>query len=224
MKVRSVVLLCSLLLALAVIPTRLFADSFCDSDHSIYQYQPCGTVASQSAFVANALGSDQGLIGDFQGYHADFEENVFALVWRNGQMVYQGDPSPMNDQLSQFQTFTLVPSGILQTGDQVEFVLHVTNDPNGDHYFYSSQLSKNLDGLNHTWGSSLTQQQCDPNMSGPCAFVGFEDLPMGEGSDFDYNDFKMFVYGADQVPEPSSIVLLTGAPIAFLANKLRRLL
>jgi hypothetical protein len=59
--------------------------------------------------------------------------------------------------------------------------------------------------------------------------VGFEDIPQQEGSDFDYNDFKMWAYGLDlspgasTVPEPSSILLLTGAPLAFAFGKLRRL-
>jgi Domain of unknown function (DUF4114) len=225
MKLRAFVLVCTFLLAVTAVPTLLFADSFCESDHSIYQYQPCGTVAGANLFNVNGVGTDGGVIGDFQGYHADFSENVFALVWRNGQMVYQGDPSLLNNQLSEFQTFTLVPANVLQAGDQIEFVVHVTNDPNGDHYFYSSELSKNMDGLNHVWGSNMTANQCDPNRSGPCAFLGFEDLPKGEGSDFDYNDFKMWVYGVDAVavPEPP-IILMLGAPLAFLASKLRNLL
>ena len=48
------------------------------------------------------------------------------------------------------------------------------------------------------------------------------DLPKQEASDFDYNDFKFFVYGVDAVPEPSSLVLLGGVPLSFAVSKLRR--
>jgi hypothetical protein len=225
MKLRSFALVCCLFLALTSIPTQLLADSFCESDHSIYQYQPCGTVASANLFTANDLGISNGVVGDFQGYHADFSSDVYAIVWNGNQMVYKGDPSPLNTQLSQFETFTLVPGGIMQAGYQVELVLTV-NDDNGVKTYYSQHLNQNSDGLNHVWATSMTQNQCDPNMSGPCVFTGFEDLPMQEGSDWDYNDFKMWLYGVDAspIPEPSSFILLMGAPIAFLVIKFRNLL
>jgi len=220
MKVCTAVLACCLLFGLAIIPAQAFADEFCQSDPSIYQYQPCGTVADANLFPVNAVGTGDGIIGAFQGYHADFSETVHALVWRGGQLVYTGDPSPTNKQLSLYQEFTLVPTGILQTGDMIEFVLSV-DDINGHQDYYSQQLNKNVDGLNHAWGTSMTAGECDPNLSGSCVFIGFEDLPKQEASDFDYNDFKFFAYGID-VPEPSSLALLGGVPLAFAMSKLRR--
>ena len=223
MKSRSFLLACMLLLAVTCVSTRLLADSLCQTDHSVYQYQPCGTEAAQNIFPVKNSGV--GLIGDFQGASADFSDSVQALVWRGNELVYTGAFSPTNQQLKQYDTFTLVPTGIVQAGDQVEFVLSV-DDVNGHQLYYSQHLNQNIDGLNHTWATAMNADQCDPNMQGGCAFLGFEDLPQGEGSDLDYNDFKMWVYGVNvvQFPEPSTIVLLTGAPIAFLASKFRNLL
>ncbi len=167
----------------------------------------------------------------FGNYHADFTSSINALVWRDNQLVYTGPSSPLNTDFTLYQPFQLVPSDQLQAGDQIEFVLHV-NDPNGAQNYYSSELDKNIDGLNHVWAESLTNGQC-MIFAGPCAYLGFEDLPQQEGSDFDYNDFKAFMIGfdvstggaaANPVPEPSSILLLTGAPLAFAVSKLRRFL
>ncbi len=227
MKPRILVGACGLLLALTAIPSQLRADSFC-SDPPPYQWQQCGTIAKSNLFTVNASGLSNGVFGTFGGYHADFPSDVFAIVWRDGQQVYTGSPSPKNTQLSIFQGFSLVPSGVLQAGDQIEFVVDVA-DVNGEQLYYSMQLGNNLDGQNHLWAESLAENQCDPNQSGNCLFLGWEDLPIQEGSDEDFNDFKFFLYGADissssaAVPEPSSILLLTGAPLAFAGRRLRRL-
>jgi len=227
MKVRSVVLFCSLLLALALIPTRVFADAWC-SDPPPYQYQSCGVVAPANSFTANVAGYGVNML--FYGYHADFSSSINALVWRGNQLVYTGPTSPLNTDMHQYQFFNLVPADELQTGDQIELVLHV-NDPNGNQDFYSSEISKNSDGLNHLWAETLTDGQCIIIVA-QCTFVGFEDLPQQEGSDFDYNDFKAIIFGMhinngsneSQVPEPSSIALLTAAPLAFVLNRFRRFL
>ncbi len=223
MKTRSFVSVIALLFVLVSVPTVLFADSSCQTDHTVYQYQPCGTVAVANLYEANSSGIENGLIGDFQGYNANFADSVYAVVWRNNSIVYTGPSSPSNQQLSQYEQFTLVPAGVLQAGDMIELVASV-QDINGAQNYYSQRLDQNLDGLNHFWATSMMQDQCDPNLGGSCVFVGLEDLPMQEGSDFDYNDFKMWVYGMDAtpMPEPSSIILLTGAPLAFALGKLKR--
>jgi hypothetical protein len=77
-------------------------------------------------------------------------------------------------------------------------------------------------------GRNLIQADCAPGQTGSCLFIRFEDLPKQEDSDFDYNDYKMWAYGLDlsagvsTVPEPASVLLLTGAPLAFAFRKLRR--
>lgn len=228
MRSNRLVLLCCLAV-FAVLPTQVFADSFC-GDPAPYQYQACGTVAATNTFTVNARGLITGVDMFFGGYHADFSSSINALVWRNGELVYTGADTPTNQNLTLYQRFQLVPSAELQAGDQIEFVLHV-NDPNGNHDFYSSELDKNIDGLNHVWAQTLTNGQC-MIFAANCAYIGFEDLPQGEQTDFDYNDFKAFVSGLDvsngsptsPVPEPSSILLLTGVPLAFALTKLRRLL
>jgi Domain of unknown function (DUF4114) len=229
MRSNRLVLLCCLAV-LAVLPAQVFADSFCGNP-APYQYQECGTVAAANTFTVNSNGLITGVTMFFGGYHADFSSSINALVWRNGELVYTGADTPTNQSLTLYQRFQLVPSAELQAGDQIEFVLHV-NDPNGEHDFYSAQLNKNMDGLNHVWAQTLTNGQC-MLFAGPCAYLGFEDLPPSEQGDFDYNDFMAFVVGLDvqtgnnpasPVPEPSPILLLTGAPLAFVVSKLRRLL
>ena len=217
-----------MLAALAASPAQVFADAWC-SDPPPYQYQSCGTVAPTNTFTVNSAGVVTGVKMFFGNYHADFSSSINALVWRDGQLLYTGPSSPLNDSSQLYQAFQLVPSNQVQVGDQIEFVLHV-NDPNGTQDYYSSQLGKNLDGLNHMWAETLTNGQCQM-FAASCIYAGFEDLPMQEGSDFDYNDFMAFMIGINvsngsqmsSVPEPSSILLLTGAPLAFAFGKLRRL-
>ncbi len=227
MKLRSFALACGVLLVLSCFSTQGFADAFC-TDPPPYQYQSCGVVAPTNTFVANVLGFGVNMI--FRGFHADFSSSINALVFRDGALVYTGADTPLNTDMHQYQFANLVPASEVQTGDQIELVLHV-NDPNGPQDYYSSELNKNLDGLNHTWAQRLTNGQC-VIIAGPCTYVGFEDLPMQEGSDFDYNDFMAWIFGMhidnggvanlNSVPEPSSILLLTGAPLAFLLGKFRR--
>lgn len=229
MKLRSFALACSFLFVITSLSTQAVADAFC-SDPAPYQYQNCGVVAPENTFTANVLGLGINML--FYGYHADFSSSINALVFRNSTLVYTGPDTPLNTAMHQWQFFNLVPRDELQSGDQIELVLHV-NDPNGNQDYYSSELSKNIDGLNHTWAESLTNGQ-RLIVVARCTFVGFEDLPMQEDSDFDYNDFKAFIFGmhvdsadvasTNSVPEPSSIVLLSGVPVAFLARKLRHLL
>ena len=94
MKVRTMVSLLGLLFAIVVIPSQLLADSFCGTDQTIYQYQPCGTVATAVLFRVDGQGQERGVILDFQGAHANFPSSVQALVYRNGQLIYTGDFSP----------------------------------------------------------------------------------------------------------------------------------
>ncbi len=212
-----------------MLPAQVFADAFC-SDPAPYQYQSCGVVADTNTFTVAARGLITGIDMFFGGYHADFSSSIHALVWRDNQLVYTGAETPLNMDQRLYQRFELVPANELQVGDQIEFVLHV-NDPNGAQDYYSSDLNKNVDGLNHVWAETITNGQC-VIFAGPCAYLGFEDLPQQEGSDFDYNDFKAWMIGfdvstgnsANPVPEPSSVLLLTGAPLAFAVSKLRRFL
>jgi len=227
MRTRFFLLACCLA-ALAASPAHVFADAWC-SDPPPYQYQSCGTVAPTNTFTVNSVGVITGVRMFFGDYHADFSSSINALVWRNGQLIYSGLSSPLNDTSHLYQSFQLVPSDQVQVGDQIEFVLHV-NDPNGAQDYYSSQLSKNSDGLNHVWAETLSNGRCQL-FAASCVYAGFEDLPMQEGSDFDYNDFMAWMIGINvsngnqvsSVPEPSSILLLTGAPLAFALGKFRRL-
>jgi hypothetical protein len=233
MKLRILLSLSAALFALTVMPSRLLADSFC-SDPPPYQYQQCGTVAASHTFTASGSGFLNGIYGVFEGYHANFASKVSAEILNaSGQVVYQGPEYRFsNQQLGIHQRIPLL-SGLqlnrtFVAGDTIEFVLHVLDDPNGQQFFYSQRLGLNSDGLNHDWATTLTGAQCT-DLTGPCVFMGFEDLPQQEGSDFDYNDYKMWVYGVSitststqGVPEPSSILLLSSASLALAFGKLRR--
>ncbi len=230
MKVRTLFCSCVVLIALAIMPSRLLADAFC-SDPPPYQYQSCGVVAPTNIFTVNQYGLGAGVIMFFRDDHADFASDIQARVFRNGQLVYTGSPSPTNQQMTRYQGFTLVPENELRRNDEIELVLNVVNDPNGAQSFYSrsQDFGLNSDGVNHTWATNLSSGLCAIFRPDACIFAGFEDLPAQEGSDYDYNDFEAWFYGVDftsmgqfSVPEPPSILLLMGAPLAFAFGKLCR--
>ncbi len=230
MRTSTLVYVCGLLLALSAAPSNLYADSFC-TEGPPYQYQACGTVAAGNTFTVNSAGAESGIFGFFQGFHADFGSSVYALLFRNGVQVARSTKSATNQNLTVDQRLNFFsPLGLVppHVGDTVEFVLDDETDPNGEALYYSQRYEENNpDGLNHTWAENLTQADCAPGQSGSCLFIGFEDIPLQEGSDFDYNDFKLWAYGLDlspgaaPIPEPSCLLLLTGAPLAFVARKLR---
>jgi len=225
-----------LLAAIITMPSRAYADQFCSTDPAPYQYQNCGSFAPANTFNVNSSGLSKGVYGVFQGYHADFADSVLAQVVRNQIVVYTGYLSLSNKQLQPGDEIPLIPAGELQAGDQVNFAL-LAKDVNGPQFYFSYYLNSNIDKKNHTWAQSLPENQCASNQSGSCLFVGFEDEYCITGglcewgnskNEPDYNDFKMWVYGLDlgtyQAPEPSSLVLLSGAPLAFVIRKLRRFL
>jgi hypothetical protein len=229
MKLRILLSSCAALIALTILPSRLLADPFC-IDGPPYQYQSCGVVAPTNVFTVNATGVADGVFIRFYGFHADFSDRIGANVFRDGQLVYTGQPSLSNQVLNFNQGYTLIVPSLfqLQSGDEIELVEYVA-DPNGVRTYYSraQDFGMNLDGVNHVWAENLNQFQCSPSQSGSCVFVGLEDLPRQEGSDYDYNDFEAWLYGVDlagasSAPEPSSILLLTGTPLAFAFGKFRR--
>ena len=229
MKLRILLSSCAALIALTMMPSRLLADQLCD-DTSPYQYQPCGVVAPTNVFTVNATGLSQGVYIRFYGFHADFDATINARVFRGGQLVFTGPTSPSNHVLAFDEAFTLVPADQLQAGDEIELVEQRRRPER------NSVLLQPRSGLWHESrrrksrvGRKLPQFFCSPSELRHCVYVGFEDLPMQEGSDYDYNDFEAWLYGVDlslgtlsSVPEPSSILLLTGAPLAFALGKLRR--
>jgi len=209
-------------------PSWLVADSLCGIP-SPFQYGSCGSVAPSNIFTVNADGLANGVRGYFEGYSADFSDSVYALLFRNGVQIAQSTESQTNHQLNRDDQIPFFTSTQLQTGDQIEFVLHVQNDPNGNDLFYSHELNLNKDMHNHMWTTSLSSPNCAPGQASPCVYAGFEDLPLAENTDWDFNDFEMWIYGVDfaggvedPVPEPSAMLLLTGAPLAFALGKLRR--
>lgn len=198
------------------------------TDPAPYQYQFCGVEAFPNTFTVNSSGTSNGVYGVLEGFHADFASSVYAILYRSGVRIDQSSESLTNHQLAPDQPINFFPGAELQAGDEIEFVLHDQTDPNGQQFFSSKNYLNNSDKMNHIWAESMLEANCAPGQTGNCVFAGFEDIPKQEGSDFDYNDFKVWLYGVDvsqapPVPEPSSIVLLSGAPLGFLVNKLRKL-
>jgi len=229
MKTRTFFYTCGLLLALSALPANLYADQFCTMDPPPYQYPFCGLWTFPSTFTVNSSGTTDGVYAAFEGFHADFADSVYANLYRGGKVIAISQESLTNQQLAVNQIIPFFAGVDLQVGDEIELVLHDQTDPNGQQFFYSKNYLNNIDELNHTWAELLPANKCGPVQTNNCVFVGFEDLPLGEqeGSQTepDYNDFKMWLYGVDlikadvPVPEPSSLLLLTGAPLAFALRR-----
>lgn len=200
MKLRIFLSACAAFIALTILPAHLLADSFC-SDGPPFQYQPCGVVAPTNVFTVNDIGLSEGVFIRFYSSHADFSDRISARVFRGGQLVYTGPPSPSNQDMNYNQPFTLVPPDQLRPGDEIELVEYVA-DSHGIRSYYSrfQDFGLNLDGVNHVWAENLLPDfYCSPSEHPPCVYLGFEELPQQEGSDYDYNDFETWLYGVDFV-------------------------
>jgi hypothetical protein len=234
MKLRAFPYTYVLLMVVALVPSGLHADSFCMTDPAPYQYQFCGVWAFPETFTVNASGVSNGVYAAFEGFHANFASSVYANLYRNGVVIATSAESLTNQQLTTNQMMPFFSGVQVQSGDEIDLVLHDQTDPNGQQFFSSKNYLNNVDKQNHTWAQLIAANQCGPVQTDNCVFVGFEDLPQGEQesdpTEPDYNDFKMWLYGVGvspavaPVPEPSSLLLLTGVPLAFAVSKLRKLL
>jgi hypothetical protein len=230
MKIYGLVYTCLFFLAIAA-PLGAFADGPC----TFPEYTQCGTALAPVTFTLTDVGLGfPVIIGDWFGAHADFIDSVYIYdITANyiGPMSYTnqdgqepGSPILLTDL-----------NANIAFGDQLEFVIHVASDPNHpdgiDYCWGLDSCYKDFDGstkIGHVFAEALPAEDCDLPL--PCVFMGFEDLPNGEGVDYDYNDFEFYVYGVTlngpqthqaPTPEPASIVLLAGMPLALALRKLR---
>jgi len=234
MKERTLLLAIVLLLGLMLIPAQLFAAGNC----SYPEYSNCGTALGPVTFTLTNVGFAFPYIeGDWYGFDANFTESVYVHDITTG---YIGPGSYTNQSNPAFGTPTqlTMPLANVHYGDQIEFVLHVTSDPNFpqgvDYCWGMDSCYKDYNGntqIGHVFAQNLPANDC--NQGVPCVFMGFEDLPTTDGnahSDWDYNDFEFYVYGVSingqsaPVPEPSSVILLAGAPLAFAIRKLKNMI
>lgn len=238
MKQRIFLLACASLLALFLTPSDLLA-----SGCSYPEYTQCGTPLSPTTFTITKLNYPFAYIqADWYGFSANFTDLIYVHDLTTGAI------GPMSAYSNQDNPATGTPTELVNDpfgqnfhiGDQVEFVLHVVNDPNHpggvDYCEGLSTCYKDKDNNNNPIGHVFAeapadyqnQHYCDQQI--PCVFLGFEDIPFNEKSDFDYNDFEVMVYGVSinggqyAVPEPSSLILMAGAPLAFAVRKLRSLI
>jgi hypothetical protein len=129
--------------------------------------------------------------------------------------------------------------GNVQANDIISFILQVSNDPNGVvapflpiNYTWSSDPSKNADGINHIYSAPFAGDNSDPLLPIPAGtYVGFEDLPkdgdQNWGQDFDYDDHQFVFTGPFQatqsVPEAGSTAMFLGlASLGLAAIRSRR--
>jgi len=247
MKQRVFLSACVSLLGLLLIPSQLFADGPCTPP----QYTQCGTPIENgntpyTFTLTQGLGFPTVHI-DWYNKVANFTDSIYVHDLNTG---YIGPMSYTNQsgQITGSSEFLIPFLANVHYGDSIQLVLHVANDPNhpkGIDYADSCTGLTNIcyqdmdlqnNAISHVFAENLSN--CESN--GPCMFMGFEDMPFLEngnhnyGADWDYNDFMVYVYGlsctncvqgqfANDAPEPPSIILLAGAPIAFAIRRLRKL-
>jgi PEP-CTERM motif len=161
--------------------------------------------------------------GDVIAY---FVGNGGAFYTESLGMLVNGSPSPnglgLNNQTSSFgDSFDL---GTVNAGDTLTFFINVF-DPNvgnlGNAYSDPS-LNGPYDGgtgINHVYSTNYDSgtNQLPGIPSG--TYVGFEDLPLYQGPDYNYTD-EQFVFtntSMSSSPEPTSLALF-GIGIAGLAG------
>ena len=106
---------------------------------------------------------------------------------------------------------TMLDLGSVDAGDTLTFFIAVSTT--GATWY--SDPSKNLDGAggttsNHIYSTSFAGGAFGSNVVPAGTYVGFEDLPANDGSDFNYTDEQFAftnVSTASSVPEPAGLAL-----------------
>src|SRR5271157_1193398 len=130
MKERVFLFACVSLLGLILIPAQLFADGLCQGP---IEYSQCGTPLSPVTFTITQVSFPWAIIqADWYGHYADFKDYIYVYdittgfssplsSWSNQDGQQRGAPDVLVNDISKKQ---------FRLGDQVEFVIRVTNDPN----------------------------------------------------------------------------------------------
>lgn len=215
-----------LFVALSVAP--MFADGPC----TFPEYSQCGTALPPVLLTVTDLGLGPVIVqGDWFGYYADFTDYTYIHDLTTG---YVGPNTYTNHSGQSFGDSVqyVDQDANVAFGDVVEFVIHVANDPNHpDGVDYCFGLPFCVDqAVGHVFAENLSATECDLGI--PCVFLGFEDLTLSEQTDYDYNDFEIYLYGVTLngiyskpmvvTPEPSSIVLAGTTTLALLIGGFRR--
>ena len=149
------------------------------------------------------------LVVYFSGLAGGYDNWVGVLV--NGQQR----PLGLSNQTSTYgQSFSF---GQVSAGDSLNFFIQIgdPSEPDGERYY--SDISWNLDGVNHAFLSDYSGDSLLPAGQ----HLAFEDLE--GGGDFNYADHG-FVYRIESVsavPEPGS-ALLALAGLGVIGTRLRR--
>jgi len=181
-------------------------------------YPNVGTIAPTNTFTATSTGTIVGYFvqgGAASGGGAAYLDKVG--MWNVTTSTFSG---------WQFdnQTTTAGTSanfGAVTAGDTLEFVLY---DYTLSEYFSSNPVNS-ADGVNHVyetpWGGGLLNGANIP----AGVYLGTEDLPIWNPSDFNYNDDSfVFANVTATAPEPGSLILLATGLIGGLGAMRRKLL
>jgi hypothetical protein len=170
------------------------------------------------SFTAASTGQ---IVGYFYGYDAAYGSDV-ALVLSNVSQGYSlyNKVTAVGDS---------VVMGNVNAGDILEFTLRV-NTSGGDpasHYDYilSSNPINNSDSKNHVYATAWSAGDV-PGTSAYIPdgeYIAFEDLTVGNGPDWDYNDHQFVFTNVGSVPDGGSTLALLGAALAGIGLIRRKL-
>lgn len=167
---------------------------------TIIPYPTPGTVNSEVySFTASATGV---ITAYFAGSDAGHTDTIGLLV--NG--IATGIIGLNNHTSTLGQSIVL---GNVNAGDQLTFFL--TDANTGSTWYSNSAL--NADNTQHVYSANYDGLHPPLGIGIPAGtYVGFEDLALAQGGDFDYND-DSFVFtnvSTGQTPLPSTLPMLAG--------------
>jgi len=251
MRLNTILISSVVALVCAANPVKLFGDQYCGVDPAP-SYQNCGVALGTATFRVEDLGLGVPLIfgiwgpkgtGDFNPPYANFTDYTYIHAFPFGSYGdYVGTDwiSYSNQNRTEGDTVLLNDPSKITYGQTLELVLRVVDDPNhksGVDYCWGLNTCEDKT-TGHVWAVPLPANQCIENTGYDCVFVGFEDITQSENGDFDYNDFEFYLYGVQlcanqectsvisaegNVPEPSTILLLAGTPLAIAIRTLCQL-
>ena len=176
-----------------------------------------------NAYLVDALGGDVNIYfaGGLAGYTSELYVAVLGTIYSPSYFLFQNNASSPQAPV----TLAGLPAG-------AELVFSLVVD-GGRYIWYSGPRTRNADGAVH---AALCQWEPDEFLNVSGTFIGFEDWPADPGSSLgpvespghgDFNDLMIVVTGVtprlvEEVPEPGSFLLVSGALLAVWLGSRRR--